>query len=265
MSGVAAIIPTLDGARDGNVQRLVADLHAQTLPPDEIELVRGVSPNGRARNVGVKDTRAEILVFLDDDVRLGSAEIVRSFVDHLMADPSLGMVGTSQLLPPDSTAFQRRCARQIPRSASPLVDHLTESDMVTTACCALRRAVLREVGGFHEQLLRGVDPELRFRVRQAGYRIAVVPCAWHHHPMPRTLRALLRMAWRNGAASAYARRHFPEAALYNPDGHVAEFDAQPPLWRRAARNLEGVARDTLLGRWYGLLYRLAYGGGNVLG
>jgi glycosyltransferase involved in cell wall biosynthesis len=264
MNTVSVIIPSGDASRSDNLELLVADLRAQTLPPNEIEIVRGIAPNGRARNGGVEKTTGEILVFLDDDVRLGTPDIIHSFVDHLTHCPGLGLVGTSQLLPPQSTAFQRRCAQQIPRSRSPVMNSLTESDMVTTQCCAIRRATLAEVGGFHDRIIRGVDPELRGRVRQAGYRIAVVPHAWHYHPMPHTLRALLRMAWRNGAASAYARKHFPETVLFNPEGHVAVFEARPSLPSRVLRNLGRLSLSVLTGHWYGTLYGLAYAGGNLM-
>ena len=264
MNTISIVIPSGDNSRSQNLDLLVVDLKAQTLPPSEIEIVRGIAPNGRARNVGAAKTTREILVFLDDDVRLGTPDILRSFVDHLSAEPTLGMVGTSQLLPPHSTSFQRRCARQISRSESPVVDTLTDSDMVTTGCCAMRRAVLEEVGGFHDQIIRGVDPELRQRIRAAGYRIAVIPQAWHYHPMPHSLPALLRMAWRNGAASAYARRHFPDTVLFNPEGHVAEFDARPPLASRVLRNAGLLLSDTMRGRWYGTLDGLTYAGANLL-
>jgi len=262
---VSVVIPSGDGSRGGNVDRLLEDLRGQTLQPDQVEVVRGVSPNGHARNVGVERTTGGILVFLDDDVRLGAPDVLRLFVEYLVADDRLGIVGTSQLLPPDSTRFQRRCAQQLSRSESPVVQELTDSDMVTTQCCAMRRLVLAEVGGFHDRIRRGVDPELRHRVRRAGYRIAVIPNAWHYHPMPSTLRALLRMAWRNGAASAYARRHFPETILFNPEGHVGEFEARVPLPVRAARNAGRLLCDTVTGRWYGMLYGLAYAAGNLLG
>ncbi|MGC8669515.1 MAG: glycosyltransferase [Chthonomonadales bacterium] len=262
---VSVIIPAGDASRDQNLQLLRKDLQEQSLQPDEVEIVRGVAPNGRARNTGVERTTGAILVFLDDDVRLGTPHILRDFVQYLQADERLGIVGTSQLLPPGSSRFQQACARQIPRSQSAVVEELTESDMVTTACCAMRRAVLQEVGGFHDRILRGVDPELRHRVRQAGYRIAVIPNAWHYHPMPATLRQLLRMAWRNGAASAYARRHFPDTVLYNPEGHVGAFEARRSLARRVAGNAGRLLADLATGRWYGLLYGLAYAAGNLLG
>jgi hypothetical protein len=264
MNTVSVIIPSGDISRDRNLALLRGDLQAQTYPLIEVETVRGIAPNGHARNLGVERTTGEILVFLDDDVRLGTPDILRSFVDHLTADPTLGMVGTSQLLPPDSTPFQVRCAHQISRSQSPIVETLTESDMVTTQCCAIRRCVLAQVGGFHSQIVRGVDPELRYRLRQAGYRIAVVPDAWHYHPMPGSLRGLLRMAWRNGSASAYARRHFPATVFFNPDGHVAEFHATTSLSRRVVRNVGRVLGDASTGRLYGMLYGLLYGAATLL-
>src|SRR5438105_2117688 len=106
---LSAIVPAGDASRQGNLAALLDDLRAQSLPPGEVEVVRGVAPNGRARNMGVAKTTGEILVFLDDDVRLGAPDILRAFAEHLEADARLGMVGTSQLLPPGATRFQQRC------------------------------------------------------------------------------------------------------------------------------------------------------------
>src|SRR6266702_797818 len=108
MKTVSVIIPSGDSSRSRNLEWLAADLQMQSLPHDEVEVVCGVSPNGRARNVGVERTSGDILVFLDDDVRLGTPDVLGSFVKYLASDPSLGLVGSSQLLPPHSTPFRRR-------------------------------------------------------------------------------------------------------------------------------------------------------------
>ena len=55
MTRVAAIIPSLHGT---NLEPLLGALRNQTRPPDDIVVVRGVSPNGRARNTGVTQTNA---------------------------------------------------------------------------------------------------------------------------------------------------------------------------------------------------------------
>ena len=262
---VSVIIPSWDASRSGNLPLLLAELNQQSTKPDEFCVVEHTSPNGHARNVGVERSHGEILVFLDDDVRLGCPDIVSSFVDYLTQHPDLGMVGTSQLLPPDSSTFQKKCAEQLTRCQSPVVEIVTDSDMVTTQCCALRRSVLQQVGGFHDKILRGVDPELRHRVRQAGFRVAVVPSVWHYHPMPANLKSLLQMAWRDGTASAFARRHFPETILFNPDGHVGEFQARRPFILRICNNIGRLLKNIATGRAYGTLYGIVYAGANLVG
>ena len=254
---IAVVIPSGSSERNESLQRLIEDIRAQSVGPVELEIVKGVSPNGKARNLGVARTNGEILVFLDDDVRLGANDLIEKLAQALQ-EPGVGLVGTAQLLPPDSSNFQRQCAEQISRSQSPIVEVLTDSDMVTTQCCAIRREVLNEVGGFHNQILRGVDPELRHRVREAGYRIAVVAGIWHFHPMPKNLSALCRMAWRNGHASAFAQRRFPETVIFNPEGHVAEFDSHPPLHRRLGRRISELVGRVFGGAFYGVFYDLCY-------
>ena len=254
---VAVIIPSGDASRDDSLAGLMEDLRRQTVQPEQIEVVRGVSPNGRARNVGVERTRAEYLLFLDDDVRLGSDDVIEKLLLAL-DEPGVGLSGTSQLLPPTSSSFQRRCAREISRSKSTVVEVLTDSDMVTTQCCATRRSTLDQLGGFHDRILRGVDPELRHRYRQAGWRIAIAPRAWHYHPMPADWRALWHMAYRNGYSSAFAQQNFPETVLFNPEGHVDSFEARPSFLRRLGLRVLGVGKALGTGAWHGLVYDLAY-------
>ena len=260
MPEVAVVIPSGDRSRDGSLTGLLEDLKQQTLVPKEIKIVRGVSPNGRARNQGISQTTCEYLVFLDDDVRLGSPDVLEKLVAALQA-PGVGLSGTAQLLPVDSSSFQRRCAEQISRSQSAVVNSLTDSDMVTTQCCATRRDILLKLGGFHDKILRGVDPELRHRYRAAGLRIVIAPQAWHYHPMPSSWRELWKMAYRNGYSSAFAQKHFPETVLFNPEGHVDRFEARPSFVSRLTRRAWGLMRALISGKAAGLFYDLAYAAG----
>ncbi|MFO0886560.1 MAG: glycosyltransferase [Pirellulales bacterium] len=239
---------------------MLDDLNRQTLRPREIEIVRGVAPNGRARNVGIERTSCEFLVFLDDDVRLGSNDVIEKLVAALET-PGVGLSGTAQQLPPDSTKFQCLCANQIPRSRSDIVHSLTDSDMVTTQCCATRRDILSKLGNFHPKILRGVDPELRARYREAGLRIVIAPDAWHYHPMPASIKLLCKMAYRNGYSSAYAQKHFPETILYNPEGHVDQFEARRSLATRVVGRARDFCLALLRGQWLRLTYDLAYATG----
>ena len=226
---VALIIPSLHG----DAEPLLASVRRQTLQPAEIEVVRGVRPNGRARNLGVARTSAPLLLFVDDDAVLGDEHVIERLVAPLLADPSIGVAGASKLLPPDAPAFPRRVAREVPRTIHPVVDQPLETNPdppsfyceITTTCCAMRRAVFEAAGGFDESLVRGVDTEFFVRVRRMGnagrgmedrsitsiphhpspipaYRFVLVPRTWTYHPAPASLRALLRKHFLYGVGHA---------------------------------------------------------------
>lgn len=236
-SGIALIIPSLDGQADA----LLASVATQTLQPDQIELVRGVRPNGRARNLGVKRTQAPILVFVDDDATLGHPQLLERLVEAL-ADPGVGVAGASKLLPPDAPPFQRRVAREVARIEHAIVDTPLETNPdppsfyceITTTCCAMRREVFEQAGGFDENLVRGVDTEFFVRVRRMQlpgvqgkhFRFILVPHTWAYHPAPASLQALLHKQFWYGAGHAQEVRRDPARArghqLHTPV-HAAAF------------------------------------------
>ena len=213
---IALVVPSLSG----DVDHLMTSIARQSVQPAEVEVVAGVSPNGRARNLGAARTRAPVLLFADDDAVLGSDDTVARVVAPL-CDPTIGAVGTAKLIPPNSSWFQRRVATEVPRIEHPVVGELTDSNPpvdrhgytdVTTTCCAIRRDVFEEVGGFDEGLIRGVDSEFFYRLRVAGYRLVVAPGAWVHHAAPATLAALLAKHFRYGIGYAQTVRRHPRLA-----------------------------------------------------
>lgn len=216
ISSIALVVPSLTGQADD----LLASVARQTLQPDEIEVVAGVRPNGRARNLGASRTRAPILVFADDDAVLGGDQTLATLAASL-ADSTIGAVGTAKLIPLESSWFQRRVAREVPRIEHPVVGQLTDSDppadrhgytAVTTTCCAMRREVFDALGGFDVDLLRGVDSEFLYRLRTAGYRLVVAPGAWVHHPAPATLPRLITKHFLYGIGYAQTVHRHPQLA-----------------------------------------------------
>jgi hypothetical protein len=235
---VALIIPALDG----DVAALLESVRRQTLRPAEIEVVRGVRPNGRARNQGVARTTAPILLFVDDDAVLGDERAIANLVAPLLEDPTIGVAGASKLLPPDASWFERWVAREVPRIVHPVVAAPLETNPdppsfyceITTTCCAMRREVFEAAGGFDETLVRGVDTEFFVRIRRLEirdwrlescsppnlqslianlhYRFILVPNTWTYHPAPRTLRALLRKHFLYGVGHAQEVRRDPARA-----------------------------------------------------
>lgn len=213
---VCVVVPSLTG----DVDALLASIARQTVQPLEVEVVRGVRPSGRARNVGVRRTTAPVVVFVDDDAVLGDDDTIEHLLEPF-ADPSIGVVGAAKLLPDGSSPFQRMVARQVPRIEHPVVAELTESNPpidrfgytdVTTTCCAVRRAALEACGGFDEELVRGVDSELFVRLRGAGHRLVVAPATCAFHPAPASLRHLLEKHFFYGIGYAQEVQRHPQRA-----------------------------------------------------
>lgn len=258
---VSVIVPSLDGRRDGNLERLLADVAGQSLRDVEVLVVTGIRPNGRARNVGAAGARGSYLVFVDDDVRLGHRDVLANLVSALEADPSLGLVGPSQLVPPGATPFQRRAARHLRRSVFPVVDRVTDTDMVTHMCLAIPAGQWRQIGGEHDDLVRGTDPDLRERVRRAGHRVAVVPHTWAYHPPPEGLRELVGSSYRGGRAAAWVRRYHPGLAYDVPEGDFAGRAAVRGRAYRIGRFVLRIPLAVARGRWLLAAADAAYAAG----
>lgn len=234
---LSVVVPSLTGDVDG----VVASIARQSLTPDEVEVVAGVSPSGRARNIGASRTSAPVLVFVDDDARLGDDDTLARLVEPL-ADPTVGAVGTAKLIPPGSSVFQRCVARQVPRIVHPVVDRLAESTLpldrlgytdVTTTCCAVRREVFDGLGGFDEGLVRGVDSEFFYRMAGAGFRLVQAAGTWVHHPAPASIGRLWSKHFRYGTGFAQEVRRHPQLGrgrrLATPV-HAAAYAAARTAW-----------------------------------
>ncbi len=269
MSDVAVVIPSLDGTVDA----LLASIARQTLQPVELAVVRGVRPNGRARNEGIAQTSAPIVVFIDDDATLGPDDALERMVAPLRTDPTIGATGAAKLLPPDAPPFQRRVAREVARIEHDVVHEPLETNPepphyycdITTTCCALRRSVIAQIGGFDDALLRGVDTEFFVRLRRASepasgqrYRLVLVPHVWAYHPAPGTFAALMRKQFYYGYGHAQevqrdpARgrplRTFPQVAAFLAfrtaivlPNIVLPYSHAAPSWRPGFKPLKALA------------------------
>lgn len=230
---VSVIIPSRDGYRDGAVPKLLASIEAQTYRDFEQIVVEGVSPQGKAINQGVDVSRGELLLILDDDACIADETVFQKLVDAVDAEASIGMAGASIVLPPGASPFQRRAARQFPRFNTPVVAEVTESDFACHGCCIIPRRIFNAVGREREDIIRGLDPDLRVRLRRHGFRVVLVPEACVYHPLPDGWRPLLRMFLRNGFGSAYARRFKPDS-VYETNERLGDEGFQPKTrfaWR----------------------------------
>ncbi len=216
---VSVIIPSRDGYRDGAVPRLLESVAKQTFRDYDLHLIKGVSPQGKAINQGAAKSSGDILMILDDDSCLADEKVFQRLINTLEQDPRIGMAGASIQCPPEANTFQHRAAKQFPRFNMPTVSEVTDSDFPCHGCCAIPRRVFNEIGGEREDLIRGLDPDLRVRLRAAGYRVVLVPNAVAYHPLPENWGALIKTFFRNGFGSAYARKFNPES-VYETHEHL---------------------------------------------
>jgi GT2 family glycosyltransferase len=234
---VSVIIPSLDGYRDGNVPKLIEAIKSQTFTDIEVLIVEGEKPCARAHNVGAQNASGKILVFIDDDITLGHNQIIANLINPLIKDNSIGITGASQLIPIHHNRFQNRCAKEFDRFQFPVVHKMTESDMATHATMAIRKEVFMQVGQENENLIYCDDPELRARIRKAGYKIVIVPHTWCYHPPPSNLTRFLKTAFQRGRGAAHDFWHYPHLIYETPPATATTFIPRRPFIYRVLRSM----------------------------
>jgi len=143
----------------------------------------------RARNIGVRATRAPILLFTDDDCRVESTWAA-SVLAEFTRDPSLDAV-YGRSLPEGDPGPDKRCS-SIKISTEPrLVERLgweTVQDAIGHGNnMAFRRTCFERHGLFHEwlgagtPLVGGEDTDFAFRILRAGARLYYSPVPVVHH------------------------------------------------------------------------------------
>ncbi len=262
---LSIIIPTADGTRGGNLARLLEELRGQTLPRFEVIVVEGDRRQGRAINTGAAIARGDILVTMDDDTRLGHGDLLERLVAVFAEDSSIGIVGVSNVVPPDAPWIVRRAMRELPRRSSRLVDRVTDSDMAEHPCLAIRKDVFYRIGGEHEWIPRGLDPYLRQEVRRLGYRVVVAPRAWIHHLLPPSLRGILGQYYRNGVGAAYVAKFYPEFVIDQTLDHRARPGTPGSRLTRGVRYAGRVLASVVTLRWIYLATLASYAAGYAWG
>ncbi len=255
---MSVIVPTSDAYRDGYFPQLLEQLRDQSFKDFEVIVVKGDKRQGRAINTGAAMARGDILVTLDDDTRLGHAEVLENLYGVLSDYPDIGMAGVANLVPDDVPWLQRRTMEEVPRRSSDVVGVITESDMAEHPCCAIPKKVFCEVGGENEIIPRGLDPYLRREIRRAGYRVVVIPNTYIYHLPPRRFKALVRQFFRNGRQSALCTKVYPEWVVELTEKHSEDVPENATLLKRSLRAASRLIKALFSGKLIWLVTSLAY-------
>ena len=220
---VSVIVPVRNGAAD--LAALLPCLEAQTLLPDELEIVVGddgstdggadamAARNERvrvaagpptnsyaARNRAVAASTAPVLAFCDADCR---------------PEPEWLAEGLRALETTDLAAGRIRLNVPTERTVWSLVDmdgakdheHQVRVGLAETANLFLRRELFDRVGGFEGDIAEYGDYEFVERCVAAGARLTYAPDAVVSHPVRTSGRTLLRALWKyNRGYAVHAAR-----------------------------------------------------------
>lgn len=207
---LSIIIPTADGYRGGYFKQLLDQLQEQSFQNFEVIIIKGDQRQGRAINIGASLARGDLIMTVDDDTRIGHKDLLMKLVAAMDNHPDIGLAGVPNLIPEDVSWLVKRVMREIPRRSSKMVDKVTVSDMAEHPCLIMRRDLFFDVGGENELIPRGLDPYLRQVVREAGFKVVVIPEVYIHHLPPNDLWQLLKQFFRNGLAAFYVNRFHPQ-------------------------------------------------------
>jgi serine acetyltransferase/GT2 family glycosyltransferase len=206
---LSVVIPTYE--RPERVAALVASLDAQTLPPSQFEVIvvddgSRVDPRpalqatqhpfhlvlertvnqgaGAARDRGVALARADVILFLDDDMIPGAALLEEHLRVH-QGTPRAVVMGRlrSSRNVANMPIFERFHARKLEEFAEALrtSGRSPRGNELYSGNLSLRRADYLAVGGFDRSLGRSEDMELGYRLERAGAKILFSDAAFAEH------------------------------------------------------------------------------------
>ena len=152
----------------------------------DVRVIRHERPLGvaAARNAGAADAEAAILLFLDADI-VAPVSTLHALVDRLVKEPGLHTVGgyptPSELNPAWGARFVGLRV-SMPFLLRPGQDIVGFSSL-QSECCAIRRQVFEEIGGFSEEHA-GVGMEefrLGHELERHGYHNTILAGAPYEH------------------------------------------------------------------------------------
>ena len=252
----SVIIPVLNMETNPYLDTILSSLSEQSVLPQAVHLVVGDRRQGRAINYGVNKADTKYIATVDDDSQIDDKDLFKKLLAAMEKDESIGMGGAACCIPEFASSFQQRAMRQIPRRFFPVQKENVDSDMVQHPCLIMSRQLFLDIDGEDEDLIRGLDPVLRKKVRVAGKRVTIIADTWVYHLIPDGFWKVVKMYYRNGRGSGYASRMYPDRVLELSDGYDAgEFVEKRNIFYRVWRRLWSLFLSVLTLKIYQSGYR----------
>lgn len=247
------VVVVVDGSRDGT-RGMLDELQ---MPFPLIVLEQENQGQNRARDRGAREATGRVLLFVDDDVRASPTLVT----EHLRAQGRQeGIVGIGRIdleLPARPDWFLRHFAEgwrehyeELDRSRKPptWIDCYTGN-------VSVERSMFFEAGGFSEDIRRGDDIELGYRLAMSGATFQYLPEAQARQSEQKDIRELASDFRATGRAYVELSRRYPPMVPYLI-GELAESSLRRTLLRYVLQVTRCPPR--LLG-WWGSLLRSAEG------
>jgi GT2 family glycosyltransferase len=244
--GSVEVVVVDDGSTDGTVEML----HAYD--SDRVVVrVAGQPHRGpaAARNLGVELARAELIMFLDDDV-VPQPDLVERHIAEHASDRDLVVIGPMR--PPLSwprPAWIRWEEELLQVQYQELAEgkYACTPRQFYTANASLRRERFLAVGGFDSGFKRAEDVELAYRMRDTGARFVFLPHAGVTHYASRSFAAWSKTPYQYGRYDVVMHRDKGHEALWCA---ATEFERRHALNRAVARLCVGrkpLVKSAVLG------------------
>jgi len=176
----AEIIVVDDGSSDSTA-KICRGFGVKVLQPGHVG-------RSRARNLGLKAAKHEIVFFVEADA-VYSKNFLAACVRRFSGKSVGGVIGKLEVRNRNDGAWTGCRAAELDSRFS---------DYMPFTAWMYRKSVVERLGGFDERLDVGEDVLLGEGVRNAGYKIVYEPKAVWRHLEPSSLRVVLRKSWERG-------------------------------------------------------------------